>query len=128
MGNVFVSAYPHARKLDGGAAKYLMRSASNRALEHLKSRDARSFGFAHPSEIAAQLTPYDSYRSRMERSVVREAVAELPQRQRDALEIYLDGEETKRQRSRRTGIPYSTLRAREQKALRNLRKKLKNYR
>jgi RNA polymerase sigma factor (sigma-70 family) len=125
--DAFVRSYPHAQKLDDGAAKYLMRTAKNLAIQYQKRKKVWKMEYQFLDQVCED-TPHDIYCKRERDDLfstrVMPAMRSLPARQQEALYARTI-DVPQKEAARMLGIPYSTLRAREKKAILNVRKKIK---
>ncbi|MBI4454746.1 MAG: RNA polymerase sigma factor [Acidobacteria bacterium] len=127
--DVFVRVYPHREYLDASfAAKYLMRTASNVAKTYRDRLRHEPIATSDLPEISSSETPYGTLlaKERMEfyRGRVVPALDSLSPAHRQALEFYMaDGKRIAA--VRQLGIPYSTLKSREEWGLRYVREGLK---
>lgn len=123
---VFLRAYPHIQRFDGGAAKYLMRTATNIALDYLHHKKRWNMDYPVPDQVC-ETTPYDSYQRRERQellSSLASAINDLPSRQREAI-FACSLASSRHEAAQVLGIPYTTLRARERKAIDNVRRKIR---
>lgn len=123
--DVFLKVYPVAEQLDSSyAAKYLMRTATNTARDY---RRRQRYWTMEYKDSAYLETPYDLY-LRKERQdyyihKVTPAVRSLPDKLKEAIELYMN-DDSRTGAARKIGIPSTTLRSRQESALRSLRRKL----
>ena len=113
------------------ARNYLFRSIHNLAVSQLRSPGSRAVGppaleavseAPNPREILEQAEEEGEERRRGER--VDEAIAGLPEREREALRLRYAQALTYREISKRTGTSISTLQARVEAALGKIRGRL----
>ncbi len=124
--DVFVKVYPKAEQLDSSyTVKYLMRTASNVARDYLRQQYRWKTEYGVPEY--SHETPYDTYlRKERENLYVHEVLPvlkSLPAKQQEAMNSYMS-DTSRSDMARRTGIPYATLRSRQESALTNLKKRL----
>ncbi len=122
---IFVKFYPKAERLERGyAGRYLMRSATNIAIDYLR-RQRQTCEFSE--WWAERRTPYHVYeeaeREQFYVSEVVPALESLSHEEQEAIGLYM----TDRKRApvaRDLGIPVETLYSRQMKAIKKLRRKL----
>lgn len=104
----------------GNVAAWIVRIARNRALDVLRSRNARP-----ESELPCTLVDTEAIEdvafARLDASLVRTALAALPAEQRDAIELGFFGGITHEEIAKRSGTPLGTVKTRIRMGLRKLR-------
>jgi len=119
----FVHVFPRASQLQAEwAAKYIMRTGSNLAIDYLRGLQP---DIELPPHLATNITPYDYYQDE-ERGqfYVREVLPALDRlcaNSRQAVDRYLTGR-SRVQASQELGIPVNTLRYREDRAIDEIRR------
>jgi len=120
---VFLKTYPQAHRLDNGAIKYLMRTASNLARDYIRNKKIWKMEMPATDHLCED-TPHDFYCKKEQhefyRSRVLPALCSLPPKYQQALAAYT-GTKNRRDYALQMGIPYSTLRWRMDKAIQKLR-------
>jgi RNA polymerase sigma-70 factor (ECF subfamily) len=103
----------------GNFAGWLVRVTRNRALDILRSK---SYRFEElPEDRAAEDRPDDIAFANIDAQRVRAALAQLPEEQRDLIELGFFGGMTHEELAERTGIPLGTVKTRIRAGLRKLR-------
>ncbi|HVA28625.1 MAG TPA: sigma-70 family RNA polymerase sigma factor [Candidatus Baltobacteraceae bacterium] len=104
----------------GNVAAWIVRIARNRALDVLRSRNARP-----ESELPCTLVDTEAIEdvafARLDAGLVRTALASLPPEQRQAIELGFFGGITHEEIAKRSGIPLGTIKTRIRMGLRKLR-------
>ncbi len=122
VSDVLVRALTHAHHLDASFAhRYLMKSATNAALDY--RRYQKRWLFIPLTNLNTPARQDESVSDALLGEKTRPAINDLPPHEREALLRYLTDED-RAAASRRTGIPASTLRSREERAINKIRKKL----
>ena len=130
--DIFVQVWRQAEKYDAGrgsAEGWIMMIARTRILDRLRSRSAgvvlKPMGDAVPEAPDAEDWPEDLAITREDAAAVRQAVAELPMEQREAVELaFFDGL-TQAEIAERLKIPLGTIKTRIRLGLLKIRGKLK---
>jgi RNA polymerase sigma-70 factor (ECF subfamily) len=131
----FVRVWSRAETYDarlGSPAAWVVRIARNRAIDRLRSRQARSdvnapvpvTGVAPERELPAPDTPESVLRSTHAAMAVRGAVAALPAAQRTLIEAAFFEGYTHQELSARFGVPLGTVKTRIRAGLVSLRVRL----
>lgn len=131
----FVRVWSRAETYDarlGSPAAWVVRIARNRAIDRLRSRQARSdvnapvpvTGVAPERELPAPDTPESVLRSTHAAMAVRGAVAALPAAQRTLIEAAFFEGYTHQELSARFGVPLGTVKTRIRTGLVSLRVRL----
>jgi RNA polymerase sigma-70 factor (ECF subfamily) len=103
----------------GNFAGWLVRMTRNRALDMLRSK---SYRFEElPEDRPAEDRPEDVAFANIDAQRVRAALAQLPEEQRDPIELGFFGGMTHEELAQRTGIPLGTIKTRIRAGLRKLR-------
>jgi RNA polymerase sigma-70 factor, ECF subfamily len=104
----------------GNVAAWIVRIARNRALDVLRSRNARP-----ESELPCTLVDTDAIEdiafARLDAGLVHNALRSLPNEQREAIELGFFGGITHDEIAKCTGIPLGTIKTRIRMGLRKLR-------
>jgi len=105
---------------EGNFGAWIARVARNRAFDVLRSRSSQG----EPQlgdELSAADALEDTALARIDAERVREALAQLPPDQREAIELGFFGGATHEQIARQTGLPLGTVKTRIRTGLRRLR-------
>jgi RNA polymerase sigma-70 factor (ECF subfamily) len=103
----------------GNFAGWLVRMTRNRALDMLRSKSYRLEEL--PEDRPAEDRPEDVAFANIDAQRVRAALAQLPEEQRDPIELGFFGGMTHEELAQRTGIPLGTIKTRIRAGLRKLR-------
>jgi RNA polymerase sigma-70 factor, ECF subfamily len=104
----------------GNFAAWLARVARNRAYDVLRSRAVHGEG-EFPDSLPADDALEDTALANVTAEQVRAALAQLPEEQREPIELGFFGGVTHEQISRQTGLPLGTVKTRIRTGLRKLR-------
>ena len=120
MQDLFVKVYGKAHRLERDFAdRYLMTAAANLARDYLRSYRRVS----ELPELQAKPTQFDACHARERRDLystqIQPLLTDLPRRSRQAIEA-LQSERPRNHLARDLGVPPSTLRSREQAAVKRL--------
>lgn len=103
----------------GNFAGWLVRMTRNRALDLLRSKSYRHEEL--PQDQPADDRLEDAAFAHINADLVRAALLQLPQEQRDLIELGFFGGMTHEELARRTGVPLGTVKTRVRAGLRKLR-------
>ncbi|MBC5811429.1 MAG: sigma-70 family RNA polymerase sigma factor [Candidatus Eremiobacteraeota bacterium] len=121
---VFLKIWSAPRAFGGGMfSAWIARVARNRALDVVRSRKAHEAGEL-PADLPLEGTVDDTVFARLDSQRVRTALAELPDEQRDPIELGFFSGITHEEIARRTGTPLGTVKTRIRTGLRRLRSAL----
>ena len=123
--DAFLSLWRNAKSFDtgrGGVKTWLLTIVHNRSIDRIRAAKSRAstveLEIADYAGIASD--PWDDVTDRLDGAQVREAVAELPDDQRSAIELaYFQGL-THQEIAARTGLPLGTVKGRLRLGLRKL--------
>jgi RNA polymerase sigma-70 factor (ECF subfamily) len=104
----------------GNFPAWLARVTRNRALDVLRSKAFRS-GAELPDAVPENDSLEDVAFAHLDAAKVRSALAQLPQEQREPIELGFFGGITHEEIARRSGIPLGTIKTRIRSGLRRLR-------
>jgi RNA polymerase sigma-70 factor, ECF subfamily len=107
----------------GNFGAWIVRVARNRAFDALRSKAARPED-QFPDAIPAQDTLEDSAMAQLDAESVRAAIAQLPEEQRNLIELGFFGGVTHQEMAKTTGLPLGTVKTRIRSGLRRLRNTL----
>ena len=115
----------------GSLSSFLTTVTRSRAIDKLRSRGSNIKFIQRWSQIIASetssLTPFESASLRQRSHQVRNALAQLPEKQRQVLEMaYYDGL-SQSEISAQLGIPLGTIKTWSRQGLLNLRKNLRDF-
>jgi RNA polymerase sigma-70 factor (ECF subfamily) len=105
---------------DGNFAAWICRVARNRALDVLRSKAAHPES-AFPESLPAQDALDDVVFANLNAAFVRDAMTQLPDEQRQLIELGFFGGLTHEELARQTGVPLGTVKTRIRSGLRKLR-------
>jgi RNA polymerase sigma-70 factor (ECF subfamily) len=106
--------------VSGSFGAWIVRVARNRALDVLRSRAAHPEGEV-PESMPAEDSLEDTAFSKLNAESVRNAIAMLPQEQRELIELGFFGGATHHEMARSMGLPLGTVKTRIRSGLRRLR-------
>lgn len=105
---------------DGNFGAWIVRVARNRSLDILRSRASHQ-ELELPESLPEADAMEDAAFARLDGERVREALGQLPEEQRQPIELGFFGGITHEEIARRTGIPLGTIKTRIRSGLRKLR-------
>jgi RNA polymerase sigma-70 factor, ECF subfamily len=133
--DAFVSVWHHASSFDAGRGSlraWLLTSVRNRAIDHLRGRGAherRELELPPESSPAgASDDPWREVALSLERAAVRDALASLPDEQRQVIELAYFGGYTHVELSELMGVPLGTVKGRMRIGLQKMRRALERTR
>jgi RNA polymerase sigma-70 factor (ECF subfamily) len=121
---VFLKIWSNPEAFHGGNfGAWIARVARNRALDALRARSARPEGEI-PDDLGSDDDLGDTIFARIEGERVRAALIQLPDEQRQPIELGFFAGVTHEEIARRTGTPLGTVKTRIRSGLRKLREAL----
>ena len=122
--DVFLAAWNRADSFDshlGSVAGWLLRCARNRAIDLLRGSAGRARQEPEiPLELAADTDVFRAVAQSLDATLVQQAVAALPAKQRQVIDLCYFGARSQVEAAAAIGVPLSTIKGRSRLALRRL--------
>jgi RNA polymerase sigma-70 factor, ECF subfamily len=121
---VFLKVWSSPERFRSGSfAAWIARVTRNRALDVVRNRTLHAASDV-PEALPVDDVLEETALARMDGASVREALAQLPREQREAIELGFFGGATQAQIAQQTGLPLGTIKTRIRTGLRKLRSAL----
>jgi RNA polymerase sigma-70 factor (ECF subfamily) len=108
---------------EGNFTGWIARVSRNQALDVLRARRLRAEEEL-PQTLPVEEALEDEALARVDAALVRQAMTQLPEREREVIELGFFGGVTHHEMARRTGVPLGTVKTRIRTGLRRLRSAL----
>lgn len=128
--DVMLQVWKRAGQFDAGKARastWIFTIARNRLIDVWRQKKAERLEISTEEDIPEpSYVPHDELETAQENTILREAVAELPDAQREIIEQSYYAEQTHRMIAKARKIPLGTVKSRLRLALEHLRNRIKD--